>query len=61
MTARSLFLWQVTCASLAALLAVQSGKFFFGLGNVELDTFFDVFGLGAYSVSLHSSPLGHSK
>lgn len=42
---RSFFvsLGKVTCASLAALLAVQSGKFFFGLGNVELDTFFDVF------------------
>lgn len=34
---------KVTLASLVALLAVQSGKFFFGLGNVELDTFFDVF------------------
>ena len=34
---------KVTLASLMALLAVQSGKFFFGLGNVELDTFFDVF------------------
>lgn len=34
---------KVTIASLAALLAVQAGKFFFGLGNVELDTFFDVF------------------
>ena len=34
---------KVTLASLVALLAVQSGKFFFGLGNVELDTFVDVF------------------
>lgn len=30
---------KITIASFAALLAVQSGKFFFGLGNVELDTF----------------------
>lgn len=34
---------KVTLASLAALLAVQFGKFSFGLGNVELDTFFVVF------------------
>jgi putative peptidoglycan lipid II flippase len=30
---------KITFASFVALLAVQSGKFFFGLGNVELDTF----------------------
>ena len=34
---------KVTLASLAALLAVQFGKFSFRLGNVELDTFFVVF------------------
>ena len=32
----------MTLASFVALLAVQSGKFFFGLGNVELDTFVEV-------------------
>jgi putative peptidoglycan lipid II flippase len=34
---------KMVLASLCALLAVQSVKFFFGLGNVELDTFVEVF------------------
>ncbi len=34
---------KMTVASCAALFAVQSGKFFFGLGNVQLDTFVEVF------------------
>lgn len=37
------FVGKVSLASVATLLAVQSGKFFFGLGDVELDTFVEVF------------------
>lgn len=56
----SLAVFKMTIASLIALLAVQSGKGFFELGNVELDTFFEVFlelvlsgllGIGAFIVS----------
>lgn len=39
----AVFLFRVTLASLCALLAVQTGKFFFEVGNVRLDTFFEVF------------------
>ena len=56
----SLAVFKMTIASLIALLAVQSGKGFFELGDVELDTFFEVFlelvlsgllGIGAFIVS----------
>ena len=37
------FLGRVSVASIFSIAAVQFGKFFFGLGNVELDTFAVVF------------------
>ncbi len=37
------FLGKVSVASIFSIAAVQFGKFFFGLGNVELDTFAVVF------------------
>lgn len=38
-----LSVFKVSLASIVALIAAQVGKFFFGLGNVELDTFVEVF------------------